>query len=138
MREMVTWESIVGKDFLPLFTQIATAEYWATVKDLPIKTVYDRFSDEDVQKYRDKRAQMRAHGWSKSFLSRRNELKFGIMLRQGEAPEITYITLSDFISKRQADNLQRYADEWDDKQDAIRKVARHFHIDEDFVREEAL
>lgn len=144
MREVVMWQSIVGKDFIETFTKIATGEYWASVKDLPIKTVYDRFADLEVEKYREKRKEMRQHGWRAAFLRRDKSLNFGLTLRQGEDPrEISFISLSDHISRRQADALQRYADEWDDERDIIDQVTRSMgrktyavRHDTEFVKEE--
>ena len=143
MRDMVTWETIVGREFMETFIKIATAEYWSSRKEIPIGPVFGKFADEDVEKYREKRKEMRRHGWRASFLNRKNELRFGMMLRQGEDPrEVRLISLSEFISRRQADELLRYADEWDDEQDPVGQVTRNMgrktyavRHDTEFVKE---
>ncbi len=140
MRDIVTWESIVGKDFLDTFTQIATAEYWSGVKELPIKTAYDRYSDKDIETYHDKRSLMRYHGWRQAYLTKKGTLKFMVIYDPKDA---NYITLSEHIGKRQADELAAYADEWDAGQTvkettrAIGKKTYRVQHDKEFVPEEA-
>jgi hypothetical protein len=144
IRDVVTWESIVGKDFMETFKQVAIAEYWAGVKDLPINTVYGRFSDADIDLYHEKRRVMLHHGWRQSYLVGRDKktLKFMVVY---DPKTSRYITLYEYISKRQAEHLAAYADEWDANQERIikqttrdiGKKAYHVRQDEVFVTEES-
>ena len=138
MRDVVTWESIVGNDFLDRFKEIALAEYWTSVKDIPFDTLYKKFSDMEIEKYREKRRMMRYHGWRKSFLNKQNEIRFGTMYNPQES---NYINLADYIDKRRADEALAIADDYYRQQDLdkqVSKMARHFRIDKDdvFVTEE--
>lgn len=145
LREIVTWESIVGRDFLPVFCKIAEGEYWAVVKDLPINTVYSRFSDTDIELYHQKRAEMRRHGWRWSYLVGRGDKKTLKFMVQFDPKTSKYITLAEYINKRQAEHLAAYADEWDANQERIikqttrdiGKKAYHVRQDEVFVTEES-
>jgi hypothetical protein len=124
-RDVVTWESIVGKDFLPVFCKIAEGEYWAGAKDLPIGTVYSRFADTEIELYHEKRAEMRRHGWRWSYLVGHGDKKTLKFATHFDPKTSRYITLSEYISKRQADELAAYADEWDASQErAIKQTTR--------------
>jgi len=133
MKDVVFWKDVVGKEFLDRFIEIATAEYYTAIKDIPFATLYKKYNETEMENYHRKRALMRSHGWFQSYLSRSDELKFMSIY---PIKERHYVSVSQYLAGKQADRIAADEEEYYRGQEALKKMIPYAHVeDEEFVPE---
>jgi len=112
---VVKWENVVKADFLDKFKEIAKAEYFANLKDWSMETLYKKYG-EDMDEYGKYRSFLRSHGWYKSYLEQ-GELKFMSLY---PIEDRNYISLSQYLTARDADRIANDEQEYYSVKDAVR------------------
>jgi hypothetical protein len=93
----VTWQSIVGKEFMETFLTLACIDTGSSMENCVSWDILRKTFDKDeIAQYREKRSQIRQHGWYRCFTTSTGRIGFMTM---HDPNHTRFVSLRNYLKK---------------------------------------